>query len=210
MFEEQFYPYEDFCLREKECVAYVSTLKNESPEFKTYLQWCEKHPECKRMQLADLIGKPRNRIAQYPLLLKRIQKKTEDDEARQRLNRLIDRMEWFLNKVNSSMARVEQADLLHGIMSKIEGYQGIEIPIEYEKYVSDVMFLDLLCPMPGVPDNRMRHLMYEGDLKLKDGSVKEIHGYIFTDMLLLTTRPKRGGKIKIVQQVGGCSWPMTN
>ena len=42
-------------------------------------------------------------------------------------------MEWFLNKVNSSLARVEQAELLHGIMSKIEGYQGIEIPLEYEK-----------------------------------------------------------------------------
>ncbi|XP_062505411.1 pleckstrin homology domain-containing family G member 5-like isoform X2 [Corticium candelabrum] len=200
MFEDRFYPYEEFCVRERECTAYLTTLKNESPDFKLYLEWCEKRPECNRMHLIDFIKQPRNRLAQYPLLLKRMEQQTDDDETTDRLTRLIDRMEGFLNQVNSALAHLEQVEMLHDIMSKLDGYSGIEIPAEYEKYVSDVLTLNLLSRMPDVPDDRLRQLFHEGDLRLKDSSTRDVRGYVFTDMLLLTTRSRKGGKVKIVRQ----------
>ena len=51
----------------------------------------------------------------------------------------IDRMEGFLNQVNSALAHLEQVEMLHDIMSKLDGYSGIEIPAEYEKVCSYVV-----------------------------------------------------------------------
>jgi len=40
--------------------------------------------------------------------------------------------------------------------------------------------------MPGCTDNQRRHLLYEGDLKLKEGSTKmDVHIFLFNDMMLI-------------------------
>ena len=43
---------------------------------------------------------------------------------------------------------------------------------DLERLVSAHCRLDLTSPMPGCTDNQRRHLLFEGDLKLKEGSTK--------------------------------------
>ena len=43
---------------------------------------------------------------------------------------------------------------------------------DLERLISAHCRLDLTAPMPGCTDNQRRHLIFEGDLKLKEGSTK--------------------------------------
>ena len=43
---------------------------------------------------------------------------------------------------------------------------------DLERLISAHCRLDLTAPMPGCTDNQRRHLIFEGDLKLKEASTK--------------------------------------
>ena len=49
---------------------------------------------------------------------------------------------------------------------------------DLERLVSAHCRLDLTSPMPGCTDNQRRHLLFEGDLKLKEGSTKVLNNLI--------------------------------
>ena len=48
---------------------------------------------------------------------------------------------------------------------------------DLERLISAHCRLDLTSPMPGCTDNQRRHLLFEGDLKLKEGSTKVLNNY---------------------------------
>lgn len=47
------------------------------------LQWAEKHKQCNRLKLSDMLVKPHQRLTKYPLLLKSVLKKTEEPHTRE-------------------------------------------------------------------------------------------------------------------------------
>lgn len=53
------------------------------------LQWGEADKQCNRLKLADMVAKPHQRLTKYPLLLKRILKKTDEPAARDALNSMV-------------------------------------------------------------------------------------------------------------------------
>ncbi|XP_065842145.1 pleckstrin homology domain-containing family G member 5-like isoform X5 [Oscarella lobularis] len=206
-FDEDLEPYEEFCVREKNCVEYLTAQKKESVNFKAYLEWCESQPRCRRMKLADLLVKPMHRLIQYPLLLKAILKKSDDEEAIDKLLTVVERVECFLNRVNSMVGRKGQEERLSTIQAMISGYVGFECPPDLEKHFVNLFTLDLLSPMPGVPEfyNGLRDIYQEGSLKLKDSlhtlksAKSDVHAFLFTDLFLLTTRVKKN-RVKLLQQ----------
>ena len=61
---------------------------------------------------------------------------------------------------------------------------------DLERLVQAHCYLDLTAPMPGCTDNQRRHLLYEGDLKLREGSTKvKAKGYIKWPLFLLDLKP---------------------
>jgi len=58
---------------------------------------------------------------------------------------------------------------------------------DLEKLVQAHCRLDLTAPMPGCTGNHQRNLLFEGDLKLKEGTSSkfDVHAFLFSDMLLL-------------------------
>lgn len=52
-------------------------------------QWAETNKQCNRLKLADMLAKPHQRLTKYPLLLKTILKKTEDQISRDALNNMV-------------------------------------------------------------------------------------------------------------------------
>lgn len=74
------------------------------------VQWGEKHKQCNRLKLADMVAKPHQRLTKYPLLLKSILKKTDEPSARDALNDMVrmENTEWemsfscFLRRIQSA------------------------------------------------------------------------------------------------------------
>lgn len=53
------------------------------------IQWAETHKQCNRLKLADMLAKPHQRLTKYPLLLKSILKKTDEQSARDIVNNMV-------------------------------------------------------------------------------------------------------------------------
>ncbi|XP_009882379.1 PREDICTED: pleckstrin homology domain-containing family G member 5, partial [Charadrius vociferus] len=82
MFGSLFKPYVRYCMEEEGCMEYMRALLRDSELFRTYVTWAEKHEQCSRLKLSDMLVKPHQRLTKYPLLLKSILKKTDDPRAR--------------------------------------------------------------------------------------------------------------------------------
>lgn len=60
------------------------------------LQWAETHKQCSRLKLTDMLVKPHQRLTKYPLLLKSVLKKTDDQAAREAITRMVRaRIRWI-------------------------------------------------------------------------------------------------------------------
>lgn len=53
-------------------------------------QWCESHPECRRLQLKDLQVAPLQRLTRYPLLLRNICKRSSSEEQSQAVEAVVE------------------------------------------------------------------------------------------------------------------------
>ena len=58
-----------------------------------FFQWAEKHKVCERLKLQDLLARPLQRLAKYPLLIKAILVKTEAAEVKTELKDMV-RLQW--------------------------------------------------------------------------------------------------------------------
>ena len=118
-------------------------------------QWAEKHEQCSRLKLSDMLVKPHQRLTKYPLLLKSVLKKTDDPRARDAVTAMVrDRgaqgggaqrgvvppsssnpppprpqigsVERFINDVNSRMRQRQERQRLAAILSRIDAYEVVE------------------------------------------------------------------------------------
>ena len=46
-------------------------------------QWAEKHQQCQRLKLSDMLAKPHQRLTKYPLLLKSVLRKTDEPRTKE-------------------------------------------------------------------------------------------------------------------------------
>ncbi|XP_076308557.1 pleckstrin homology domain-containing family G member 5-like [Tachypleus tridentatus] len=202
-----FRPYIKYCTEHNHCVEYVKQKNKENELFKTYVTWCESWKECDRLQLADLLVKPMQRLTKYTLLLKAILKKTDDEEQVCPLIEMIKNMESFVQTVDSIMLRQNEKKRLVSIINRIESYDVIDSNNEeLDKAMREQgnLHLDLTCPMPGCVTQLTRQLVKEGSaIKLRETSSGkvDVHCFLFTDMFLIC-KPlgKRGDRMRIIRQ----------
>ena len=85
------------------------------------------------------------------------------------LCRQIAGVDHFVGQVNSALRQRHEQERLKEILSRIESYEAVEAKDEeVEKLVRSHCDLDLTRPMPLCSDHQRRHLLIEGDLKLRD------------------------------------------
>ncbi|XP_076256020.1 uncharacterized protein LOC143193589 isoform X2 [Rhynchophorus ferrugineus] len=202
-----FQPYYKYCAEQSRCQHYCrENLEREV--FTVYLTWCESQKDCNRLRLMDILVQPMQRLTKYGLLLKAILKHTEEDVERESLQAMIKMVDDFVNNVNSSLKHRQDKERLKGIIARIESYDiveskddDIERILKKEKSLTQ---LDLTRPMLGCPPERKRHLLLEGDLKLKDSGASkiEVHCFLLTDMLLICkpSTKKGGATMRVIRQ----------
>jgi len=117
-------------------------------------QWAEKHEQCSRLKLSDMLVKPHQRLTKYPLLLKSVLKKTDDPRTRDAITAMvrgrgargsgawwgvvrpgpsypsprpqIGSVERFINHVNSRMRQRQEQQRLAAILGRIDAYEVVE------------------------------------------------------------------------------------
>ncbi|XP_034169960.1 pleckstrin homology domain-containing family G member 5 isoform X3 [Pangasianodon hypophthalmus] len=202
-FDYRFKPYIHYCLEEESCMEYMRTLLKDNELFRIYVTWAETHKQCSRLKLTDMLVKPHQRLTKYPLLLKSILKKTDEQAAQEALTRMVSAVEGFINNVDSQMRQQEEKQKLAAIASRIEAYEPVEgAAEEVEKILKDYNQFDLTAPVLGASAEETRQLYLEGALKMKEGkdSKMDVHCFLFTDMLLITKPVKRVEKVKVIRQ----------
>ncbi|KAJ3586442.1 hypothetical protein NHX12_012840, partial [Muraenolepis orangiensis] len=202
-FGSRFKPYIRYCMEEEACMEYMRTLLRDNELFRTYVTWAETHKQCNRLKLADMLAKPHQRLTKYPLLLKRVLKKTDEPTDKDLVGSMVVSVESFINSVDSQMRQRQDQQKLATTSARIESYEAVEGGSEeVEKILKDFNHFDLMAPMRGASPEETRQLHLEGALRMKEGkdSRMEVYCFLFTDMLLITKSVKRVEKVKVIRQ----------
>ncbi|NWX51162.1 PKHG5 protein, partial [Steatornis caripensis] len=228
MFGSLFKPYVRYCMEEEGCMEYMRALLRDSELFRAYVtvkgagrggdgararagaradactpQWAEKHEQCSRLKLSDMLVKPHQRLTKYPLLLKSVLKKTDDPRARDAVTTMIGSVERFINHVNSRMRQRQERQRLAAILSRIDAYEVVEGSTdEVDKLLKEFLRLDLTAPIPGTSPEDTRQLLLEGSLRMREGkdTKMDVYCFLFTDLFLITKPLKKAERTKVVRQ----------
>uniref|UniRef100_A0A8C1GH73 Pleckstrin homology domain containing, family G (with RhoGef domain) member 5b n=1 Tax=Cyprinus carpio TaxID=7962 RepID=A0A8C1GH73_CYPCA len=197
-FASRFQPYMRYCMEEESCMEYMRSLLRDNEIFKIYSTWAETNKQCNRLKLADMLAKPHQRLTKYPLLLKTILKKTDDQTSKE-----VVCVESFINSVDSQMRQKQEKEKLASISARVESYEAVEgASEEVEKALKEFNRIDLTAPMIDTSPEATRQLHLEGALRMKEGkdSRMDVYCFLFTDLLLITKPVKRLEKVKVIRQ----------
>ncbi|PKU35048.1 hypothetical protein llap_14646 [Limosa lapponica baueri] len=203
MFGSLFKPYVRYCMEEEGCMEYMRALLRDSELFRAYVTWAEKHEQCSRLKLSDMLVKPHQRLTKYPLLLKSVLKKTDDPRARDAITTMIGSVEHFINHVNSRMRQRQERQRLAAILDRIDAYEVVEGSTdEVDKLLKEFLRLDLTAPIPGTSPEDTRQLLLEGSLRMREGkdSKMDVYCFLFTDLFLITKPLKKAERTKVIRQ----------
>uniref|UniRef100_A0A673HI16 Pleckstrin homology domain containing, family G (with RhoGef domain) member 6 n=1 Tax=Sinocyclocheilus rhinocerous TaxID=307959 RepID=A0A673HI16_9TELE len=198
-FPGRFPAYFEYCLEEERNVEFTRRQLDTTPQFHTYLTWVENHPQCGRMRLGDMQAKPHQRITKYPLLLKAVQKTTEDQPTKNALERMVRLVNHFLESINGYLQLKEDTLALSVAAQRIEGCKIEGLSEEIDKYVREFCCFDLMSPVRGVGPNVIRKQLMEETLKVRIRKDTKLVVLLFTDVLLMTKTQKKSDKLKVVR-----------
>ncbi|XP_057689842.1 pleckstrin homology domain-containing family G member 5 [Corythoichthys intestinalis] len=200
-FSERFSSYYHYCAEEENSFEFARQQMESNPQFVTFVQWLETHPQGARMRLGEMQAKPHQRITKYSLLLKALLKTTLDPHAQRSLQSMLSSVNSFLERINEYLRRKDEDVALSMSAQRVEGYQIEGINEEIDKYVREICQFDLTCPMRGVSRGIVRKLLLEENLKIRGrkDSKLEVVILLFSDVLLVTKVQKKDERLKVVR-----------
>ncbi|KAM6219438.1 pleckstrin homology domain-containing family G member 5 isoform 2-T2 [Rhynchocyon petersi] len=202
MFGSLFKPYIRYCMEEEGCMEYMRGLLRDNDLFRAYITWAEKHQQCQRLKLSDMLAKPHQRLTKYPLLLKSVLRKTDEPRAKEAVVTMIASVERFIHHVNACMRQRQERQRLAAVVSRIDAYEVVEgSNDEVDKLLKEFLQLDLTAPIPGASPEETRQLLLEGSLRMKEGkdSKMDVYCFLFTDLLLVTKAVKKAERTKVIR-----------
>ncbi|XP_045542074.1 uncharacterized protein LOC106716982 [Papilio machaon] len=191
--EDYFQSYETYLMDQSRAVEYLRSLAGNT-EFMSYLSWCHKQKEINRLQLADMLAKPMQRITKYSLIINRIHHYTEKDTARELINSMETTVKSFVQHINRCIRQREEKDKIMTMSNLIDAYELEFKDEEMERCYRLYYQLDLQAPMIHVIQDINRCVVFNGDLRFKDNTNKEIdvRVFLFTDMMLICKKMPKG------------------
>ncbi|KAL7402170.1 hypothetical protein ABVT39_010784 [Epinephelus coioides] len=182
-----------YCLNYSTALLYLDSLKPRE-DFGSYVKWCERNEQCRRLHLRDLLVAPLQRLTRYPLLLRNIAKRCPAEEETRGLQIIAE-------QVDTSICDLE------GKVKWLDNYQKVKqlrdalvwLPVwERDKRAFVPESLKHLLKAVTL-ENLITHrsLLHEGKMVLTENT-KLIDVYLFLfDEFLLITKIKRNKKRSI-------------
>ncbi|XP_018410275.1 PREDICTED: rho guanine nucleotide exchange factor 1 [Nanorana parkeri] len=163
-----------FCSRQPFALEQLKQKQKKDARFTQFIQEAESHPQCRRLQLKDIIPFEMQRLTKYPLLLQNIANLTEEEEEKQKVKKAAESCRQILNHVNTEVREMENK-------MKLTDYQR-RLDISNLKQSNDPLFNEFKNI-----DISKKNLIYEGALTWrvsKDKSV-EVHVLLLDDIMML-------------------------
>ncbi|XP_063798447.1 rho guanine nucleotide exchange factor 1 isoform X2 [Pseudophryne corroboree] len=163
-----------FCSRQPFALEQLKQKQKKDPRFTQFIQEAESNPQCRRLQLKDIIPFEMQRLTKYPLLLKNIANLTEEEEEKQKVQMAAECCRQILNHVNTEVREMEN-------QMKLSDYQR-RLDISNLRQSNDPLFSEFKNI-----DITRKKLIYEGTLTWrvsKDKSV-DVLVLLLDDILML-------------------------
>ncbi|XP_017695311.1 PREDICTED: rho guanine nucleotide exchange factor 11, partial [Lepidothrix coronata] len=164
-----------FCSYQSIALELIKTKQRKETRFQIFMQEAESNPQCRRLQLKDLIISEMQRLTKYPLLLENIIKFTEAGSPElEKLCRARDQCRDILRNVNEAVKRAENRHRLEGYQKRLD-----TTPLERTSNPLAAQFKNL--------DLTSRRMIHEGPLTWRVGKDKtvDLHVLLLEDLLVL-------------------------
>ncbi|XP_053134044.1 rho guanine nucleotide exchange factor 11 isoform X2 [Hemicordylus capensis] len=168
----------DFCAYQSTALELIKTKQRKETRFQLFMQEAESNPQCRRLQLKDLIISEMQRLTKYPLLLENIIKHTHAETLEhKKLCRARDQCREILRYVNEAVKRAENQHRLEAYQKRLDAtsLERTSNPLAAE-------FKNL--------DFRSRRMIHEGPLswRISKDKTVDLHVLLLEDLLVLLQR----------------------
>ncbi|NXV00689.1 ARHGB factor, partial [Cettia cetti] len=167
-----------FCSCQSIALELIRTKQRKESRFQLFMQEAESNPQCRRLQLKDLIVSEMQRLTKYPLLLESIIKCTEaGSPEQQKLCRVRDQCRDIVRFVNDAVRRAENRQRLQ----------------EHQKHLDTTALERTSNPLAAQFRNldlTSHRMIHEGPLAWRVGKDKsvDLHVLLLEDLLVLLQR----------------------
>ncbi|XP_059421117.1 pleckstrin homology domain-containing family G member 7-like [Carassius carassius] len=179
-----------YCLNYSTAILYLDSLKLRE-DFGSFVKWCERNEQCRRLQLKDLLVAPLQRFTRYPLLLKNIGKKSCSEAEENSIQSIVDLIDRAIYDLEG---KVKWLDNYQKVIQLKEAL--VWLPVwEQDKRAHVPENLKHLLKAVTL-ENLVSHriLLHDGKLVLiENAKMHEVYLFLF-DQFLLITKIKRSKK----------------
>lgn len=162
-----------FCSYQSWALEQIKSRQKKDPRFNAFILDAESKPQCRRLQLKDIIPTEMQRLTKYPLLLANIAKDTENEAEKENINQAAESCRKILNHVNEEVKLMENLLILKDYQRRLDT-SGLKPSNDlYSEYKN----IDLTS----------RKMLYEGPLTWRVTKEKaiDVHCVLLSDLLVL-------------------------
>ncbi|XP_022053706.1 rho guanine nucleotide exchange factor 1b isoform X2 [Acanthochromis polyacanthus] len=162
-----------FCSHQSWALDQIKSRQRKEPRFNSFIQEAESKPQCRRLQLKDIIPIEMQRLTKYPLLLENIAKNTENPTEKESIQQSAECCRKILNHVNEEVKVMENLLTVKDYQRRLDT-SGLKPSTElYTEYKN----IDLT----------QKKMLYEGQLTWKVTKEKaiEVQCVLLSDLLVL-------------------------
>ncbi|XP_058516438.1 rho guanine nucleotide exchange factor 11 isoform X4 [Ochotona princeps] len=164
-----------FCSYQSIALELIKTKQRKESRFQLFMQEAESHPQCRRLQLRDLIISEMQRLTKYPLLLENVIKHTEGGTSEhEKLCRARDQCREILKYVNEAVKQTENRHRLEGYQKRLD---ATALERANNPLAAEFKSLDLTT----------RKMIHEGPLtwRISKDKTLDLHVLLLEDLLVL-------------------------
>ncbi|XP_054993658.1 rho guanine nucleotide exchange factor 11 isoform X3 [Sorex araneus] len=164
-----------FCSSQSIALELIKTRQRKESRFQLFMQEAESHPQCRRLQLRDLIISEMQRLTKYPLLLESIIKHTEGGSSEhEKLCRARDQCRAILKYVNEAVKQTENQHRLESYQKRLD---TTSLERASNPLAAEFKSLDLTT----------RRMIHEGPLtwRISKDKTLDLHVLLLEDLLVL-------------------------
>ncbi|KAM7414332.1 hypothetical protein PAMA_019243 [Pampus argenteus] len=182
-----------YCLNYSAALLYLDSVKTRE-DFGSYVKWCERNEQCRRLHLRDLLVVPLQRLTRYPLLLRNIAKRFQTEEETKGLQAVAEQVDTSICDLEGKVKWLDNYRKVKQLRDALvwlpvwERDKRAFVPENLKHLLKAVTLENLISH---------RSLLHEGKLVLTENT-KLIDVYLFLfDEFLLITKMKRNKKWSI-------------
>ncbi|KAM4735852.1 rho guanine nucleotide exchange factor 1 isoform 2-T7 [Anableps anableps] len=165
-----------FCSYQTWALDQIKQRQKTHVRFNSFIQEAESKPQCRRLQLKDIIPTEMQRLTKYPLLLENIAKNTEDPDEKESIQQSAECCKKILNHVNEEVKTMGNMLTLKEYQKKLDT-SGLKASVElYTEYKS----IDLT----------QKKMLFEGPLiwRVTKEKAIDVHCLLLDDLLILAQK----------------------